>query len=204
MSHKAGAELFASKKPWSHNKDKILTWYLTPYLMKIRKRCPRILIVDAFAGKGRFDDGQPSSPLRICEIASKAQKYGAEVTVLCIEPKRSYHDELERNISSYGFARASPHPHGLRLMNDNMAKNKGKREFAIHLLAPAELSDLLLELAQQPIDIGTLHLRLIQKHFCIYSESEINKQIGVLIERNLLRAEGNEGKISDWIIVCAK
>ncbi len=65
---------FAGKRPWSRLKDRILAAYLPAYLTKVAKRNRRIVLVDAFAGAGKFDDGTAGSPLIICNAAEKYAK----------------------------------------------------------------------------------------------------------------------------------
>ena len=40
-------------------KDFILNYYLEPYIPKVNTLKKPILIIDCFAGRGSFDDGQP-------------------------------------------------------------------------------------------------------------------------------------------------
>ncbi len=54
---------FKQKKIWSEVKDELLGCYLVPYFTKILSMGNPILYVDCFAGKGKFDDGKPGSPL---------------------------------------------------------------------------------------------------------------------------------------------
>ena len=61
MGHKADKSFFDEKRHWSKRKDKILECYLTPYLSKIATQGHPVLIVDAFAGPGKFGDGEPGS-----------------------------------------------------------------------------------------------------------------------------------------------
>jgi len=86
-------DFFARKQQWSTIKDQLLTAYLTPYLKKLSQRGNRILIADCFAGKGRFDDGNPGSPLLIA--ATVKHQFGegqvAGIRVVCIE-KRYFND----------------------------------------------------------------------------------------------------------------
>jgi len=64
-------EFFKGKRPWSKIKDQVIGNYLVPYLNKISKLREKIVIVDAFAGPGIFDDGSRGSPFIICDIAEK-------------------------------------------------------------------------------------------------------------------------------------
>ncbi len=49
---------FKEKKDWSIFKDKILDYYLTPYIAKIVRTGKPLIIFDCFAGKGKFDNGE--------------------------------------------------------------------------------------------------------------------------------------------------
>lgn len=68
-------DFFHQKKSWSQIKDSLLSAYLTPYLAKMAHRRNPTLIADCFAGKGRFDDGAPGSPVLICEAVLKQQEH---------------------------------------------------------------------------------------------------------------------------------
>lgn len=80
------ADFFRTKRSWSKYKDSILGYYLTPYIPKVARLRKPILIVDCFAGCGRFGDGEPGSPLIICdEIKRWRESQGISVTGLFIE-----------------------------------------------------------------------------------------------------------------------
>jgi three-Cys-motif partner protein len=108
MGHKADKSFFDEKRHWSKRKDKILECYLPPYLSKIATQGHPVLIVDAFAGPGKFIDGEAGSPLIICQSAKKALSRGLSVPVsaLCIEDDRDLFSQLSRLISKFPFAEA--------------------------------------------------------------------------------------------------
>jgi len=85
------SEFFKGKRPWSRIKDQILTNYLTPYISKVAKLNKRIVIVDAFAGSGKFDDESIGSPLIICNNAERIvpNKY---LAIFLNSDKDSYQD----------------------------------------------------------------------------------------------------------------
>lgn len=57
-------DYFTDKHPWSQTKDALLGCYLTPFFQKVyRSSRDGIVYVDAFAGAGKFEDGEPGSPL---------------------------------------------------------------------------------------------------------------------------------------------
>lgn len=64
-------KFFKGKRTWSKIKDQVIGNYLVPYLRKVSKLRRKIVIVDAFAGPGIFEDGSKGSPLIICEVAEK-------------------------------------------------------------------------------------------------------------------------------------
>jgi len=72
-------DFFKSKRTWSKYKDFILGYYLEPYIPKVARLKRPILIVDCFAGCGRFDDGEPGSPLIIAPIIKKWRDKGVNV-----------------------------------------------------------------------------------------------------------------------------
>lgn len=110
MSHKANAEFFNEKREWSRRKDEILGCYLAAYLPKIMMLRKPVLIVDGFAGPGRFSDGQNGSPLIICECIQQtlAKKLSTPqpVSVVCIEKSPDLFAALEDALEPFSFAAA--------------------------------------------------------------------------------------------------
>ncbi len=64
----ASENFFDKKQPWSKIKDKVVSGYLEPYCAKLLFTGKPLKIVDCFAGKGKFDDGQEGSPLMIARV----------------------------------------------------------------------------------------------------------------------------------------
>ena len=60
---KKNNDFFVEKKAWSVVKDELLGCYFMPYVSKILHTYRPLVYVDCFAGKGKFDDGNPGSPL---------------------------------------------------------------------------------------------------------------------------------------------
>jgi three-Cys-motif partner protein len=108
MSHKADKSFFNKKRQWSKRKDKILERYLPPYLLKIATQKAPVFIVDAFAGPGKFGDGELGSPLIICQNIQTALSKGLSVSVstLCIEAEKELFSELSKSIEQFPFAEA--------------------------------------------------------------------------------------------------
>ena len=95
-------DFFKSKKGWSLLKDKIFDHYLKPYIAKILTTGKPLIIIDCFAGRGKFDDGNVGSPIIIAEHI-KSVLYGdnknKNISGIFIEKK--YINELETNIQGY-------------------------------------------------------------------------------------------------------
>jgi three-Cys-motif partner protein len=90
---------FKGKRPWSKIKDRVLQNYLPPYLSKVSKLGRRIILIDAFAGPGKFEDGQPGSPLIISQMA---EKYVAgQYLVFFVNHEHAHHDSLVKLLAPF-------------------------------------------------------------------------------------------------------
>lgn len=101
---KKNDDFFVEKKRWSKVKDELLGCYLTPYVAKILYTYKPVVYVDCFAGKGKFDDGNPGSPLIALDIfqkgLAKTKMYGkARIGATFID--LNYASDLEANLSAY-------------------------------------------------------------------------------------------------------
>jgi three-Cys-motif partner protein len=90
-------DFFSQKRPWSKYKDLILDYYLEPYLNKVAKLGKPIVIVDCFAGPGKFDDGQLGSPLIISQKLLDLHQRGLPVKALYIEANPDLYAKLQKN-----------------------------------------------------------------------------------------------------------
>ncbi|MEQ1829179.1 MAG: three-Cys-motif partner protein TcmP [Pirellula sp.] len=108
MTHRAGDKFFDHKRLWSLRKDEILSCYLAAYLPKIMMLRKPVLIVDAFAGPGRFKDSADGSPRIICRCVRETQDKNLTarqpVSVWCIEKIPTLHSQLVSNIDEFTFA----------------------------------------------------------------------------------------------------
>lgn len=93
-------EYFRKKRAWSFLKDELLGWYLPPYLAKLAQRGQDIYIVDCFAGKGRFDDGNEGSPLIIVNAVEAALRRRPNVKIRPIFIEKKYSNELRKNLAN--------------------------------------------------------------------------------------------------------
>jgi three-Cys-motif partner protein len=92
---------FQAKRSWSRYKDLILGYYLEPYLPKVASLGKPVLIVDACAGRGTFEDGADGSPLIIAKAARKWRDRGKDVRVECIEADPENFAVLEQSLCPY-------------------------------------------------------------------------------------------------------
>ena len=92
---------FGKKREWSRLKDEILATYLRPYLSKITRTGRPVLIVDCFAGKGEFDDGEPGSPLLICRAIHQATSLRPDAAIKALFIEKKYYLDLAKNVSPW-------------------------------------------------------------------------------------------------------
>ncbi len=100
---KNNSDFFKEKKVWSEIKDSLLGCYLKPYMQKIISTRRPILYIDCFAGKGRFDDGKPGSPVIALDIINgclQNTSIGNPIVKTCFI-ELNHADDLEKNISKY-------------------------------------------------------------------------------------------------------
>ncbi len=87
-------DFFGKKRYWSRYKDFILAYYLEPYIPKVNTLKRPILVVDCFAGRGEFGDGQPGSPVIIASAIDKWRARGVPIRGLFIEADPDNHRHL--------------------------------------------------------------------------------------------------------------
>jgi len=95
---------FKSKHNWSMIKDKLLACYLPPYFQKVLNTGKPIVYVDCFAGKGKFEDGNPGSPIIALQIRDErlvASKNAGSGRIETHFIELNHADELNVNITSY-------------------------------------------------------------------------------------------------------
>lgn len=92
-------EFFKKKKEWSNYKDALLGSYILPYFNKIMSTGVEVVYIDGFAGKGKFDDGTPGSPLLVKEKVYQAKansKFNTKITPYFVEYEHA--DILRSNV----------------------------------------------------------------------------------------------------------
>ena len=100
---KKNDDFFAEKKAWSVVKDELLGCYFKPYVQKILTTYRPLLYVDCFAGKGKFEDGNPGSPLIALDIIEQCKQVTTmdsiriETTFIDL----NYAEDLKKNLPSH-------------------------------------------------------------------------------------------------------
>ena len=79
-------------------KDQVLSWYISPYLAKISRRPEKIILIDAFAGAGKFGNNEAGSPLIICKAAEKYAK--GKYKAFFVNRKQRDHFQLQSIIKA--------------------------------------------------------------------------------------------------------
>lgn len=96
-------DFFKQKRPWSKYKDLILDYYLQPYLHKVAKLRKPILVVDCFAGPGKFDDGEAGSPIIISKHLQALHEKGIKVIGYFVEKNPELYERLSVNTKEFSF-----------------------------------------------------------------------------------------------------
>lgn len=100
---KKNNDFFKVKKAWSEVKDELLGCYFKPYVQKILHTFKPLIYVDCFAGKGKFEDGRPGSPIialdiiRNCESVTTMESTNISAHFIDL----NYADDLQKNLSCY-------------------------------------------------------------------------------------------------------
>jgi len=92
-------QFWVTQEDWSKRKHLILRYYLKPAAAKLASVSPNrgIIIIDGFAGRGRYEDGSPGSPIHVAEVARDCYKFvdPVFVSVRNIEANKQTFRELE-------------------------------------------------------------------------------------------------------------
>lgn len=86
------SDFFKGKRPWSVIKDQVLGDYMTPYLAKVNRLGQQILLIDGYAGPGRFEDGKAGSPLIICQAAERSAR--GNYQAIFVNKELAHHQKL--------------------------------------------------------------------------------------------------------------
>lgn len=96
------SSFFHAKRPWSRYKDFLLRSYLEPYIPKVARLNRPIVIVDCFAGPGKFGDGEVGSPLIIADAIRRWREKNTQITGQFIEADSDNFEALQEALSEHG------------------------------------------------------------------------------------------------------
>ncbi len=103
---KKNDHFFDNKYAWSKVKDELLGCYLKPYIHKILHTNRPLIYVDCFAGKGKFGDGNPGSPLIAMDIIDKCLQTNVRRTKIeTVFIEREYANDLKNNLQGYSVSK---------------------------------------------------------------------------------------------------
>ncbi|MGV8168390.1 MAG: three-Cys-motif partner protein TcmP [Alkaliphilus sp.] len=91
---------FYKKKDWSRIKDDLLGYYLKLYFAKVLMNRAPVTYIDAFAGKGKFDDGEIGSPIMALNIADSSiiASCNLKANIECYFIESKFSKELSENV----------------------------------------------------------------------------------------------------------
>lgn len=92
---------FEKKRSWSRIKDKIVGDYVVCYLKTVHNLKRPIVLVDAFAGPGRFGDGADGSPLLICKVIQERWKGHAPMSCVFSDTRPAHRAALTHNLADH-------------------------------------------------------------------------------------------------------
>ena len=95
------SSFFHAKRPWSRYKDFLLRSYLEPYIPKVARLNRPIVIVDCFAGRGKFGDGEAGSPLIIADTIRRWRAKNTQITGQFIEADSDNFEALQEALSEH-------------------------------------------------------------------------------------------------------
>ena len=93
------ATFFKGKRPWSKIKDRVLDQYLPRYVAKVATLQHPIILIDAFAGPGRFEDGSEGSPLLFCRVAE--ERAPGQCQAIFVNRSKEHHERLCQALAEF-------------------------------------------------------------------------------------------------------
>jgi len=93
-------EFWKEQEDWSRRKHGILEYYLKSAVGKLRSagRDRRVVVLDAFAGRGEYQDGSPRSPKLLAKLADDCSRWDdpLNLKILNVEADSEAFAHLER------------------------------------------------------------------------------------------------------------
>lgn len=148
-------KFFRIKRSWSKVKDKIVGDYIDCYLKTVHNLQRPILIVDGFAGPGRFGDDTDGSPLIICSAISVRSKGQAGMSCLFADTHPGHRAALERNLAEYISCGMSEAPFEDCAQALTRALDLGAGSTLFFYLDPYGIKDLDFDMVRQIYERNT-------------------------------------------------
>ena len=139
-------EFFRIKRSWSKVKDKIVNDYIDCYLKTVHSLQRPILIVDGFAGPGRFGDDTAGSPVIICEAIMKSWRRAQSISCLFADAHPGHREAMKQNLSRYIRAGLTGAPYEECADAVTRALDVGAGSTVFFYLDPYEIKDLEFEM----------------------------------------------------------
>lgn len=142
-------DFFRAKREWSTVKDEILANYVVCYLRTVGHLRRPILLVDAFAGPGRFGDDSPGSPVLIAEAIESVAGAGGQAQLLVADSRSAHRQALLRNLDKHLRTKIVSPP--LESFEDALtaALEVGRDSTVFFYLDPFGIKDLSFELVRK-------------------------------------------------------
>ncbi|MDL1971459.1 MAG: three-Cys-motif partner protein TcmP [Candidatus Desulfofervidaceae bacterium] len=100
-----------ARRNWKKIADYILNYFIPIYVASMNKRHQIPIIIDAFAGPGKYDEGSEGSPIIMVKAVKRAQeriKKPLNTIFIFMEQNKVYADNLEENLKKL---KVEPPPH---------------------------------------------------------------------------------------------
>lgn len=103
-----GQKFFASKKAAAALKHAILRRYVVPFTSRAGKSAKRVVIVDGYAGAGRYSDGSEGSPAIIANAARNPALAGRHIDAFFVEKNRETRKRLAAVVAEEAAPNMTP------------------------------------------------------------------------------------------------
>jgi len=95
-----GDKFYDSASPESLAKMTMVQKYFAAWASIMALKCDRIAYFDLFAGRGRYRDGTPSTPLRVLEMAIQDHQLASRLVTVFNDKSSDHCKTLQENVSS--------------------------------------------------------------------------------------------------------
>lgn len=98
----ASSEFFGQRSPQAVLKHGVLTRYAHYFAGRAgRATQGRVAFIDGYAGEGRYDDGNPGSPLLLASQASRAEMLGRNIKLAFVEQDDTRRARLSQSLAEH-------------------------------------------------------------------------------------------------------